>query len=83
MLPEAPVRFSTTTGRFRRCPSRGPTVRATMSIPVPGVNGTISLSGVPLLDGAWATAPRLHKARAAVAARRNVFMDSRAPELAC
>ena len=46
MLPEAPTLFSTTTGRPSLCESLGPTVRAMRSMPVPGVNGTMSLMGV-------------------------------------
>jgi hypothetical protein len=46
-LPDAPARFSTTTGRPSRSDSRGPTWRAMRSMPVPGVNGTISLIGAP------------------------------------
>ena len=45
MLPEAPTRFSTTTGRLRRSESLGPTVRAIRSMPVPGVKGTIRRKG--------------------------------------
>jgi hypothetical protein len=37
--------FSTTTGWPQRSDSFGPTVRAMMSIPVPGVYGTTSVIG--------------------------------------
>ena len=45
VLPEAPGRLSTTTGRPRRSESFGPTVRAMRSMPVPGVKGTMSRIG--------------------------------------
>jgi hypothetical protein len=47
MLPLAPGRFSTTTAEFHRSPSFCPSVRARMSMPVPGVNGTMILMGAP------------------------------------
>jgi hypothetical protein len=37
MLPVAPALFSVTTATFQRSPSFGPTRRARMSAPVPGV----------------------------------------------
>jgi len=42
MLPLAPGRFSTTTGFLLRSCSFCANTRARMSMPVPGVNGTIS-----------------------------------------
>ena len=45
MFPLAPGLFSTTMGCPRRSESFGPTVRAMMSMPVPGVNGTTTLIG--------------------------------------
>ena len=49
MLPEAPTRFSTTTARLSFCDNLGPNCRATMSMPVPGVNGTIKRKAAGLL----------------------------------
>src|SRR4029453_4891495 len=46
MFPLAPARFSTTTDAFQSSPSFCPSVRARISMPVPGVNGTISLIGL-------------------------------------
>src|SRR5256885_3149297 len=45
IFPEAPGLFSTTTGRPWRLASKGPMVRAIVSIPVPGVKGTINFRG--------------------------------------
>jgi len=52
MLPLAPGLFSTITGWPRRSESFGPTVRAMMSMPVPGVKGTTTLIG--WLGQVWA-----------------------------
>jgi hypothetical protein len=41
MLPLAPTRLSTTTATFHLSPSFWPSVRARMSIPVAGENGTM------------------------------------------
>src|SRR5690606_20678335 len=68
MLPEAPARLSTTTGRLRRSDRRGPSVRAIKSMPVPGVKGTISRSG-PSLGWAAAT-PAVLSSKAAIRRRR-------------
>jgi hypothetical protein len=57
MLPLAPGLFSTTTGCPSRSESLGPTVRAIMSMPVPGVYGTMNLIGCE--GQAWAKAPQL------------------------
>ena len=51
ILPEAPTRFSTTTARLSFCDNLGPNCRATMSMPVPGVKGTIRRKAAGLL---WA-----------------------------
>src|SRR5258708_8804049 len=45
MLPEAPGRFSTTTGWPRRAPSRSATVRALVSVTPPAAKGTTSRTG--------------------------------------
>src|ERR1700676_2492735 len=63
MLPRAPGRLSTTTGCPQRSDSFCPTVRARMSMPVPGVKGTMICTGLfgyalsPLIDGDCAHAP--------------------------
>ena len=44
MLPLAPAWFCTTTGCPNRSAKRGATVRAMVSMPVPGVKGTMILS---------------------------------------
>jgi hypothetical protein len=68
MLPEAPARLSTTTGRFSRSESLGPMVRAIRSMPVPGVNGTIRRSGASVV---WAcTRPEPDHAATAISASR-------------
>src|SRR5664279_642508 len=46
ILPLAPGRFSITTAIFQSSPIRCPSVRARMSMPGPGVNGTMSLIGL-------------------------------------
>src|ERR1700688_391624 len=46
MLPLAPGRLSTTTGCPQRSDSFCPTVRARMSMPVPGVKGTMICTGL-------------------------------------
>ena len=53
MLPLAPGWFTTTTGWPRTCDRRGCTVRAMVSIPVPGVNGTMILTDWVGQAGAW------------------------------
>src|SRR5256886_4066623 len=45
MVPLPPARFSTTTGCFHASPIFCPMVRATMSVPPPGANGTIRRMG--------------------------------------
>ncbi len=45
MLPEAPVRFSTTTGWAQRSPSFCATRRAMMSVPPPGAKPTTMRTG--------------------------------------
>src|SRR3989442_5155454 len=45
MLPLAPGRFSTTTGTLHRALNLSPSVRARMSMPVPGENGTTIVTG--------------------------------------
>ena len=44
-IPSAPGRLSTTTGCRQRSDSRGARRRATRSLPVPGPNGTITVTG--------------------------------------
>jgi hypothetical protein len=44
IAPLAPGRFSTTTATFQASESFWPSVRARMSMPVPGVYGTTSLT---------------------------------------
>ena len=51
IVPEAPGRFSTKNGWSQRPCSFGPSSRATMSGPVPGVNGTTIRTG--RFDGPW------------------------------
>src|SRR5258708_3646114 len=53
-LPDAPGRLSTTTGWPHISASLGPMVRARMSMPVPGENGTTILTGCVGHDCAWA-----------------------------
>ncbi len=46
MEPDAPARFSTTTGCLSRSASFWPTMRAAVSVGPPGGNGTTSLMGL-------------------------------------
>jgi hypothetical protein len=52
MLPLAPGLLSTMTGWFQRCRRCSPTSRARMSMPVPGVKGTMMVIGRS--DRPWA-----------------------------
>jgi len=68
MEPEAPGRFSTTTGCFRRSASFWPTMREAVSVGPPAGKGTMSLI---ILSGqaAWARAPPQMPASSGAAAR--------------
>src|ERR1039458_2553115 len=57
MVPPAPGRFSTTRIWPSMAPSRSVTARAAMSVPLPAVNGTITL--IALVGQFCATAPAL------------------------
>ena len=66
MLPLAPGRFSTTTGTFQRSLKPGPSARARMSMPVPGVNGTMSLIGLEGYDSCACASPATASIAAAI-----------------
>src|SRR5438067_12134248 len=68
MLPPAPARFSTMNGWPRISAIFGVTVRATMSVPPPGGNGTTTRIG---LDGKLCASALL--ARASATAKRHCF----------
>src|ERR1700724_678878 len=86
MLPLAPGRLSMTTGCPQRSDSFCPTVRARMSMPVPGVKGTMICTGLPgygcgaLFDGDCADAP--HASNPAPASAEIHFIDLRQNRIA-
>src|SRR5688500_2576510 len=86
MLPVAPARLSVITPTFQRSASLGPSVRARMSAPVPGVNGTMiwtlrcGKATPPCAPTAEpqhaATSPARHGARRMPGALMHVMWDS-------
>ena len=70
MLPLAPGLFSTTTGWPHFSASFGPMTRARMSMPVPGENGTTSVTGRE--GNACGKAPDETRASASAKRRRNI-----------
>ena len=78
-IPSAPGRLSTTTGCRQRSDSRGARRRATRSLPVPGPNGTMTVTGrvghwdIRAVVGLWLRDPALLAAEQA--ARPDVFVD--------
>src|SRR5258706_10296804 len=75
MLPEAPARFSTTTGCPQRAASLSPTMRGSASAAPPAGNGTMTRIGRPGYPGAgsWAQADAATR-RLASDAHRHEFM---------
>src|SRR5438067_10831029 len=84
MLPLAPGLLTVTTAAFQRSASFGPSTRARMSAPVPGVYGTTTCTG-RLGHGSCATAAALSVARNRAASARFIpllWKDGRVPDRA-
>src|SRR5262245_45023293 len=73
MMPKAPGLFSITTAWPRIVRSCSPTMRITMSVALPGPNGTITFTGLDGYFSCACAAPRTHKTASTIKPRRFMF----------